>query len=87
MGDNLEILNRLSLITERNKAKDILDNISDVRIHGIINTNGKLQVFSLIEQLPNFPFDFTKEIKILLADAIEQYDLFLTDKNKANNEQ
>jgi hypothetical protein len=76
MEDKLQNMSRASLITEMHLAKDMVNRITEVRVYAICKTDKRQQpdVIDLIDYFTNFPFDWSREIKVLLSDASDQYE-------------
>lgn len=66
---------RDALISEANYCESIIEKIEQVKIFAVIQTIGKDKKYSIdmADVFINFPFDWKKEIQILLADAVAQY--------------
>jgi hypothetical protein len=77
---NLQEQSRSSLITEMHQCLDIIHNISDVKIYGKIkNSNDRIDTIDLVDYFTNFPFHWLTEIKVILSDAVSQYEQLLND--------
>lgn len=80
MENKLQIQQRAALFSEMCLLKDMIENIDDVRIYGIV-TNSKrgFDTIDLPDYFSNFPFDWKTEIKILLTDGLQQYQAILNE--------
>ena len=76
MENKMQGMSRAALITEMHLAKDMINRIADVRVYAICKTDKRQQpdVIDLIDYFTNFPFDWGREIKVLLSDAADQYE-------------
>lgn len=84
MTDKSEIqkVSRQALNAEAHLCKDMIDNISDVKIFGVVkNSNGRIDIIDLVDYFTNFPFDWKTEIKVLMSDAVNQYFEILKTPN------
>jgi hypothetical protein len=84
MESKMQGMSRAALITEMHLAKDMIDKIVEVRVYAICKSGKRQQpdVVDLIEYFTNFPFDWGREVKVLLSDAADQYEETL--KNTQN---
>ena len=72
--DSLNSTLQAVLLSEMYLLQDMIENIEDVRIYGICkHRTRERDVIDLPDYFTNFPFDWKTEIKILLTDALEQY--------------
>jgi hypothetical protein len=77
MDDNKKLKADVSaaLVSEMYLLKDMIDNLEDVRIYGICkHLTRDRDVIDLPDYFTNFPFDWKTEIKVLLTDALSQYE-------------
>lgn len=70
-----------------NLEKDIcfsaLKNYKKANVIILLSNGNKLD----LDILPNFPFSIYREIKIMLSDAVDQYDTLLMQIKNKNDEQ
>ena len=64
--------------------KDMINRIAEVKVYAICKTDKRQQpdVIDLMDYFTNFPFDWGREIKVLLSDAADEYEETL--KNTQN---
>jgi len=71
---------RNALNAEMHLCKDMISNITDIKIYGIVkNSNGRIDTVDLVDYYTNFPFNWLTEIKVLLNDAVQQYEQLLNN--------
>lgn len=80
MEDKLQAASRAALNAEKHLCADMINNIKDVKIYGIVkHRSGRIDTIDLIDYYTNFPFHWLTEIKVLLSDAVEQYQNILNE--------
>jgi hypothetical protein len=74
-ANQLELLQLETLTDEAKFCQFIIDKIDHVKIFAVVNHSDRERKYTieLCEHFSNFPFDWKKEIQILLADAVTQY--------------
>lgn len=83
-ANQLELLQLETLIDEAKFCQFIIDKIDHVKIFAVVNhSEGERKyTIELCEYFSNFPFDWKREIQILLADAVTQYFETINNNSK-----
>ena len=71
--NSLQLSDLQALKSEASFCEHTINKIEQVKIYAIINHNDKQYTIELVDFFANFPFDWKKEIQILMTDAVTQY--------------